>query len=180
MYWEPLTSTQQMFQNTILTDRALLRGRSETGGLDYEVKIKEGARIMLTTNLDIADRLINGQMGTVVKIHFHRVPQKPTVVYVKFDDSRAGSTSIQTSGNRFARESSAVPVKPVLSKIKVRPGKPSSPAIQRIQFPIALAWACTVHKVQGLTLQNVVISFNLKKQRSFNYGLVYVALSQST
>ena len=56
----------------------------------------------------------------------------------------------------------------------------SSPEIQRIQFPIALAWACTVHKVQGLTLQNVVISFNLKKQRSFNCGQVYVALSRST
>ena len=56
----------------------------------------------------------------------------------------------------------------------------SSPKIQRIQFPIALAWACTVHKVQGLTLQNVVISFNLKKQRSFNYGQVYVSLSRST
>lgn len=161
-------------------DRVLLRGRSETSGLDYEIKIKEGARIMLTTNLDIADRLINGQMGTVVKIHFDRVAQKPTVVYVKFDDNIAESTSIQTSGNRFARESSAVPIKPVLSKIKVRPGKPSSPEIQRIQFPIALAWACTVHKVQGLTLQNVVISFNLKKQRSFNYGQMYVALSRST
>lgn len=74
------------------TDRALLRGRSETGGLDYEVKIKEGARIMLTTNLDIADRLINGQMGTVVKIHFDRVPQKPAVVDVKFDDNAAGHT----------------------------------------------------------------------------------------
>ena len=98
-------------------DRMLLGGRSETGGLDFEVKIKEGAGIMLTTNLDIADRLINGQMGTVVKIHFDRVTQKPTVVYVKFDDNRAGSTSIQTSGDRFARESSAVPIKPVLSKI---------------------------------------------------------------
>lgn len=56
--------------------------------------------------------------------------------------------------------SSAVPIKPVLSKIKVCPGKPSSPEIQRIPFPINLAWACTVHKVQGLTLHNVVISFN--------------------
>ena len=63
---------------------------------------------------------------------------------------------------------------------RLRPGKPSSPEIQGIQFPINLAWACTVHKVQGLTLQNVVISFNLKKQRSFNYGQVYVAFSRST
>ena len=45
---------------------------------------------MLTTNLDIADRLINRQMGTVVKIYFDRVTQKPTVVYVKLDDNRAG------------------------------------------------------------------------------------------
>ena len=31
-------------------DRVLSRGRSETGGLEFEVKIKEGARVMLTTN----------------------------------------------------------------------------------------------------------------------------------
>ena len=85
-----------------------------------------------------------------------------------------------SSSSVFARENGVVPIEPVLSRIKIRPGKPSSPEIQRIQFPITLAWACTVHKVQGLTLQNVVISFNLNKQRSFNYGQVYVALSRAT
>ena len=49
-------------------DRVLARSRSETGGLDYHILIKEGCRVMLTTNIDIADRLINGQMGTVIKI----------------------------------------------------------------------------------------------------------------
>lgn len=49
-----------------------------------------------------------------------------------------------------------------------------------MQFPITLAWACTVHKVQGLTLDKIVISFELAKQRFFNYGQVYVALSRST
>ena len=49
-------------------DRVLARGRSETGGLDYELHLKETARVMLTANIDIADRLINGQIGTVVKI----------------------------------------------------------------------------------------------------------------
>ena len=68
----------------------------------------------------------------------------------------------------------------LLSKIRVHPFKPSSPEIQRIQFPITLAWACTIHKVQGLTLQNVVISFKLNKQKSFNNGQVYVALSRTT
>ena len=154
-------------------DRVLSRGRSETGGLDFEVKIKEGARVMLTTN-------INGQMGTVMKIHVNKVAQKRTVLYIKFDDHRAGTSLIEASSSTYARENGAVPIEPVLSKIKVQPGKPSSPEVQRIQFPITLAWACTVHKVQGLTLQSVVISFNLNKQRSFNYGQAYVALSRST
>ena len=68
----------------------------------------------------------------------------------------------------------------MLAKIKVRPGKASSSEIQRIQFLLTLAWACTVHKVQGLTLNDVVISFNLLRQRSFNYGQIYVALSRAT
>ena len=45
---------------------------------------------------------------------------------------------------------------------------------------MTLAWACTVHKVQGLTLENIVFSFHLFKQKSFNYGQVHVALSRAT
>ena len=54
----------------------------------------------------------------------------------------------------------------------------SSPEIQRTQFPLMLAWACTIHKVQGLTLNRVVFSFQLFKHKFFNYGQVYVALSR--
>ena len=115
-------------------------------------------------------------MGTVLNIHVNKVTQKPSVIYIKFDDKKAGSTFIQARGTI----NGAVPIEPVLSKIRVHPFKPSSPEIQRIQFPITLAWACTIHKVQGLTLQNVVISFKLNKQKSFNNGQVYVALSRAT
>ena len=73
-----------------------------------------------------------------------------------------------------------VPIEPVLAKIKIRPGKASSPEIQRVQFPVTLAWACTVHKVQGLALENVVISSNIIRQRAFKYGQIYVALSRTT
>ena len=41
-----------------------------------------------------------------------------------------------------------------------------------------LAFACTVHKVQDLTLHNVVVSFYLNRQRKFNCGQLYVALSR--
>ena len=127
--------------------RVLARGRSETGGLDFEIQVKEGARVMLTTNINIQDRLINGQMGTVEKIDLH-INKDPTVLYIKFDDEKAGKAMINTSANSFAKEHRVVAIEPVLAKIKVRPGKASSPEIQRIRFPIALSWACTVHKVQ--------------------------------
>ena len=40
-------------------DRVLATGRSETGGVDHDmILVKETARVMLTTNVDIADRLI--------------------------------------------------------------------------------------------------------------------------
>ena len=47
--------------------------------------------------------------------------------------------------DNYAREYSVVPIQRVLARIKLRPGKSSSPEIQRLQFPITLAWACTVH-----------------------------------
>ena len=43
-----------------------------------------------------------------------------------------------------------------------------------------LAWGCTVHKVQGLSLSKIVVSFQLLKQKNFNYGQIYVALSRVT
>ena len=125
---------------------------------------------MLTTNVDIRDRLIDGQLGTVVKVSVYNVTNKPSTIFVKFDDNNAGASAIRNSSFHFARENNLVPIQPVLARIKVRPGKASSPEIQRLQFPLTLAWACTVHKVRGLTLDNIVVSFDLRKQRYFNYG----------
>ena len=53
---------------------------------------------------------------------------------------------INSSNNQYAKEHKVVPTEPILAKI------------QRIQFPITVAWACTVHKVQGLTFDRVFIS----------------------
>ena len=156
-------------------ERVLSKGRSETG-LDNTIVIKENARVMLTTNVDISDRLINCQLGTIIKISVDNISDKPCTIFVKFDDSNAGESAIRNSSSSFTRQNGLVPIQPVLARIKVRPGKPSSPKIQRLQFPLTLAWACTVHKVQGLTLDNIVVSFDLKKQTYFNYGQVYVAL----
>ena len=45
-------------------DTVLARGRSEIGGLDYELHLKETAKVMPTANIDISDRLVNIQIGT--------------------------------------------------------------------------------------------------------------------
>ena len=57
-------------------NRALERGRCANRGLDYRIDLKEGARVMLTTNLDVDDCLINGQIGTVIKIKFSGISSK--------------------------------------------------------------------------------------------------------
>ena len=110
-------------------DKVLARGRSQTCGLDGEIHIKEGARVILTRNINLQDRLINGQMGTVVKIDINS-NNKPNVLYVKFDDKKAGKTRINTSSNSFAKQNNLVTIEPVHAKIKVRPCKASSLEIQ--------------------------------------------------
>ncbi|KXJ13769.1 ATP-dependent DNA helicase PIF1 [Exaiptasia diaphana] len=160
-------------------ERVLSKGRSDTGGLDYNIHVKEGARVMLTSNINIADRLINGQIGTLIKIHLNQSRQKPTIIYIRFDDNKAGKNVMSKSTNQFVKDNNVVPIEQVLAKIKIRPGKPSSPEIERVQFPITLAYAVTIHKIQGMTLDKVVVSFELFRQKSFNYGQVYVALSRS-
>ena len=131
---------------------------------------------MLSANIDFSDRLINGQIGTVVKIYVNPNTQTPSTIFIKFDDDKARQNMINSSNNQYAKEHKVLPIEHILAEIKVRPNKLSSPEIQRIQFPITLAWACIVHKVQGLTLDRVFISFHLNKQRSFNYGQIYVSI----
>ena len=45
----------------------------------------------------------------------------------------------------------------------------------RLQLPLKLAWAVTIHKSQGLTLDKVVIDVG---EREFSCGLTYVACSR--
>ena len=42
--------------------------RSETGGLHSVLKVAIGARVMLTTNIDVSDGLVNGSRGLLVHI----------------------------------------------------------------------------------------------------------------
>ena len=48
------------------------RKQSETGGLKSSLEIKVNARVKLTTNINIIDQLINGQMGTMKHIEIKK------------------------------------------------------------------------------------------------------------
>ena len=54
----------------------------------------------------------------------------------------------------------------------------TSPSIKRTQFPLTLVWESAVHKVQGLSLEQGVVDFDLREQKSFGAGQIYTALSR--
>ena len=63
--------------------------QSKTGGLAHTLIIKLGAKIMLTSNIDTKDKLINGQIGTVV--HIEKRYGIVKTVFAKFDQEGVGS-----------------------------------------------------------------------------------------
>ena len=158
-------------QTNHLSLTSLSNKRSDTGGLHGTLKLAVGARVMLTTNVDVSDGLVNGARGEVVHIVTNN-SNNVTSILVKFDNSRVGLKAIQTSPHR-TRFANAVP----LSKNEVvffAKGKRGS-EIKRLQFPLTLAWATTIHKVQGLTLDEIVVDMEGNR---FSPGQAYVALSR--
>ena len=51
---------------------ALDRNQTDNGGLASVIKIKVNSRVMLTVNVDLSDRLVNGQLGTAISKHISK------------------------------------------------------------------------------------------------------------
>ena len=174
-----ITAKDEVPKNSKNSDvrEAQNRKMSETGSLVSVLKLKINARFILTTNINTEDRLINGPMGTVK--HTESRNKEVQTIYLELDDKCAGK--LRMSGSDItAKNNKWVPIKREETSIFLIKYQTTSPAITRTQFPVVLSWACTVHKVQGLSLTSVVVSFDLEKQRSFNKGQMYVALSRAT
>lgn len=108
--------------------------------------LKVGARVMFTKNDLGRGAFANGTLGEVVSIAGDGVPTVKTV---------RGDTITVEPAEWVMGESGRI-----LGRIT--------------QLPLRLAWAITVHKSQGMTLDEAVIDL----REAFEYGQGYVALSR--
>lgn len=108
--------------------------------------LKIGAQVMLLRNINVSAGLVNGARGVVTDF-------KNDLPVVKFRNNRIYTTK---------REKWVV---------KTLNGG----LIARSQIPLKLAWAFSIHKSQGLTLDCVEMSLS----RVFEAGQAYVALSRA-
>ena len=67
---------------------------SETENPESQLKLKIGGQVMLTSNLDNDDRLVNDLVRTVKEIKYKN--NEVSVVHVKFNDNNAGREAIQS------------------------------------------------------------------------------------
>ena len=64
---------------------------------------------MFTTIINIQDRLINGQMGTVIKLVLTPITNQMFYM-LNLTMKKAGKTTINTRSNSFAKENRLVPI----------------------------------------------------------------------
>ncbi|XP_073714148.1 uncharacterized protein [Misgurnus anguillicaudatus] len=134
--------------------------------LDF-IQVAVGARIMVTRNLDVEDGIVNGCFGQIVNI-VTKIRDGISTVHMlglQLDNPNAG---LKHRRRVEGENDNSVYIE--RSEESLRKGT------VRRQFPIKLAYACTAHKVQGMTMQSAVVS--LKK--IFEPGMAYVALSRTT
>jgi hypothetical protein len=123
-----------------------------------ELRLKEGARVMFTKN-DEEGRWVNGSLGTVTWISGGRIE----VELADGDTYEVAPVTWQTFTYRLERggdRGDRIVAEEVGSYR---------------QYPLMLAWAVTIHKSQGKTLDNVLVDFGWG---TFASGQAYVALSR--
>ena len=127
---------------------------------------------MVTVNIVIKDRHINGQVGEV--FGFKLFDNIVDEVYVKFQDPQIGRKVMMSS--QFTRANCVVSIEKCEADIPIIKGSVSL-CIKLIQFSLVLSRASTIHKVQLLSLNKGTVSFGLQKQKYFGPGQMYTALS---
>jgi ATP-dependent DNA helicase PIF1 len=113
------------------------------------LSLKKGTAVMCTKNLDMDQGICNGSQGVIV-------------------DFIEGSTKTKYPLVKF--------VNGVTKLIQLQYHQSDEyPSIAVGQVPLCLAWALTIHKIQGATLKMADIDVGMNV---FEYGQTYVALSR--
>jgi len=79
----------------------------ETGGLAQNLILKLQAKVMLTSNIDVSDKLINGQIGTVYYIRTNSCGNI-IKIYLKMEDPSTGLQAMRTDA--YAMQENVVPI----------------------------------------------------------------------
>jgi ATP-dependent exoDNAse (exonuclease V) alpha subunit len=114
---------------------------------ERELKLKVGAQVIFLCN-DSERRIVNGMRGEVTRC-------EPGHIWVK----RSTGGEVSLDRHRWERKD----------------GDGATVASMK-QFPVKLAYALTIHKSQGMTLDRVRCNL----ERAFTGGHAYVALSRAT
>jgi ATP-dependent DNA helicase PIF1 len=133
--------------------------------LEAQLLLAKGCRVMLMSNLWTKAGLVNGSTGIIEDILFEEQgpPALPTAVFIEFKKYNG-----PTIKSREGKE--VVLIAPIKRSWEDKNGNSCS----RTQIPICLAWAITVHKSQGLTLEKAYIDIRAKE---FAADLTFITLS---
>eukprot|EP01018_Ginkgo_biloba_P022116 Gb_05940 [translate_table: standard] len=131
----------------------------DSGVAPKQLYLCEGAQVMLIWNLDVEAGLVNGARGVVVG----------------FTDSEMRESRLVSPKGlwpvvQFACQQERMVLRPQVWVVCER----NEVVASRTQVPLILAWAISVHKCQGMTLDRVETDLS----KAFEYGMVYVALSR--
>ena len=134
----------------------------DADGLQNILYLSIGAKIMLRRNLIVSRGLVNGAIGKIYKILYQqgeKPPKLPKFILVEFEDIRLEDLNVRY-----------VPLKPILVG-----WKKNGHRCTRLQYPIHLCWACTIHKSQSLGFIRMILETG---DTQFAMGLLYVAFSR--
>jgi ATP-dependent exoDNAse (exonuclease V) alpha subunit len=154
-----------------------------------EIELKVDIKYMILINVNTADGLVNGAIGTLMHISTDQLYGLPIILWIKFDSERVGILTRNNSDYLYQayhinKELNWIPILPFeynyvnMSKKNI--------TVRRKQFPVTIAEGCTIHKIQGSTFEKIVVhvicKINTKKrqyEKELSRELKYVAISRA-